>query len=538
MNETRSTCPYCGVGCGVIIESEGAQITGVRGDPEHPGELRPPVHQGLHAAPDGQRRTSRANAPAAAVAARARAARRPRRIGWDAALDALADRSPHVHRATRPGRGRLLRLGPVADRGLLRLQQARQGPARHQQHRHQLAAVHVAARSPATRRRSAPTRRPRATTTSTDADCIFIAGSNTAWAHPDPVPPDRGREGAQPGDEDHRGRPAPHRHGRDAPTCTCRIQPGTDVALFHGMLHLMLWEGWTTARLHRARTPAASRRSRPSVRDCTPDTRCAGLRHRQGGPVHGGAAGSRRSARDAVAVLPGPQPVVVRHGQERGADQPAPRHRRRSAGPAPGRSRSPASPTRWADAKWAAWPTCCPRIATSPTRSIARKSRRCGASTTCRQRPGKTAVEMFEAAADGEIKALWIACTNPAQSMPDQATVRRALERCRVRRACRKPSPPPPPRLTPTCCCRPPPGARRNGTVTNSERRITPRARGRAAAGRGARTTGASPRTSRAALEARLRPDGATLFPVRSTPSRSGTSTAKPRAAATSTSPA
>ncbi len=37
---------------------------------------------------------------------------------------------------------------------------------------------------------------------------------------------------------------------------------------------------------------------------------------------------------------------------------------------------------------------------------------------------------MFQAAADGEIRALWIVCTNPAQSMPDQATVRRALERC------------------------------------------------------------------------------------------------------------
>jgi len=36
---------------------------------------------------------------------------------------------------------------------------------------------------------------------------------------------------------------------------------------------------------------------------------------------------------------------------------------------------------------------------------------------------------MFEAAADGEIKMLWIACTNPAQSMPNQSTVRRALER-------------------------------------------------------------------------------------------------------------
>ncbi|MFM2112428.1 MAG: hypothetical protein RLZZ271_1088, partial [Pseudomonadota bacterium] len=47
-------------------------------------------------------------------------------------------------------------------------------------------------------------------------------------------------------------------------------------------------------------------------------------------------------------------------------------------------------------------------------------------------KPGKTAVEMFEAAARGEIKALWIACTNPAQSMPDQATVRKALERCEL----------------------------------------------------------------------------------------------------------
>ncbi|MFX8223329.1 hypothetical protein ABTL15_21635, partial [Acinetobacter baumannii] len=26
MQETKSTCPYCGVGCGVIIESDGAQI--------------------------------------------------------------------------------------------------------------------------------------------------------------------------------------------------------------------------------------------------------------------------------------------------------------------------------------------------------------------------------------------------------------------------------------------------------------------------------------------------------------------------------
>ena len=44
-------------------------------------------------------------------------------------------------------------------------------------------------------------------------------------------------------------------------------------------------------------------------------------------------------------------------------------------------------------------------------------------------KPGTTAVEMFEAIGRGEIKAVWIACTNPAQSMPDANAVRKALER-------------------------------------------------------------------------------------------------------------
>src|SRR5258708_4006241 len=47
-------------------------------------------------------------------------------------------------------------------------------------------------------------------------------------------------------------------------------------------------------------------------------------------------------------------------------------------------------------------------------------------------KPGKTAVEMFEAARAGEIKILWIACTNPAQSLPDQRLVREALERAEL----------------------------------------------------------------------------------------------------------
>ncbi|MEM7722702.1 MAG: molybdopterin-dependent oxidoreductase [Pseudomonadota bacterium] len=34
--ETRSTCPYCGVGCGVLLRPDGAGGVAVRGDPDHP----------------------------------------------------------------------------------------------------------------------------------------------------------------------------------------------------------------------------------------------------------------------------------------------------------------------------------------------------------------------------------------------------------------------------------------------------------------------------------------------------------------------
>lgn len=45
-------------------------------------------------------------------------------------------------------------------------------------------------------------------------------------------------------------------------------------------------------------------------------------------------------------------------------------------------------------------------------------------------KPGLSAIELFEQLQNGTIKALWIACTNPAQSLPDQNRIRQALETC------------------------------------------------------------------------------------------------------------
>lgn len=44
--------------------------------------------------------------------------------------------------------------------------------------------------------------------------------------------------------------------------------------------------------------------------------------------------------------------------------------------------------------------------------------------------PGLKAVDMFQAVADGRIKAIWIMATNPAVSMPDAGAVRAALANC------------------------------------------------------------------------------------------------------------
>ncbi|MBL0925891.1 MAG: molybdopterin-dependent oxidoreductase [Sphingomonadaceae bacterium] len=51
------------------------------------------------------------------------------------------------------------------------------------------------------------------------------------------------------------------------------------------------------------------------------------------------------------------------------------------------------------------------------------------APTICRK-PGLKAVEMFNAVAEGKVKAIWIMATNPAVSMPDANAVRAALAAC------------------------------------------------------------------------------------------------------------
>jgi assimilatory nitrate reductase catalytic subunit len=61
------------------------------------------------------------------------------------------------------------------------------------------------------------------------------------------------------------------------------LLPGTDVMLFHAMLHIMLWEGWTDAAYIAAHTSGFDA-SRPWCATARPSA-WRSLRHRQGRPV-------------------------------------------------------------------------------------------------------------------------------------------------------------------------------------------------------------------------------------------------------------
>src|SRR3546814_5674335 len=51
---------------------------------------------------------------------------------------------------------------------------------------------------------------------------------------------------------------------------------------------------------------------------------------------------------------------------------------------------------------------------------------------TLPETPGHTALDMFDAVLKGDFKVLWIAATHPAQSLPDQAKVRAALQKAEL----------------------------------------------------------------------------------------------------------
>ena len=477
--ETKSTCPYCGVGCGVIIQSAGNQITGVKGDPDHPANFGRLCSKGstLHLT---------ASAPVTLQTRLLQPMRRlqrsdaPQPVSWDAALDYATDTFSQVIRDHGPDAVGFYVSGQLLTEDYYVFNKLAKGliGTNNIDTNSRLCMSSAVAGYKKTLGADAP---PNCYDDVKFAQTLFIVGSNTVFAHPVLF---RRIEDAK------RANPAQKRVVVDvrrtdtAETADLflQIQPGTDVMLFNGMLHLMLWEGWLDRDFVDAHTSGFDA-LKATVRDYTPDavaatcgiskedlmlatrlfagtsegdaTRprsptlslyCQGLNQSSSGTAKNAALINLHLATGQIGK-PGAGPFSL-------TGQPNAMGGREVGGLANLLSahRDLSNPDHRAEVA-ALWGL------DKLGRSVPDK-------------PGKTAVEMFQAAADGEIKALWIACTNPAQSMPDQATVRRALQRAEfvvVQEAFA---------TTATCAFADlllpaTTWGEKEGTVTNSERRIS-----------------------------------------------------------------
>ena len=505
MAETKSTCPYCGTGCGVIIESAGGQITGVRGDPEHPANFGRLCTKGstLHlTAAETITRQARLLQPMQRLAR----GDTPQALDWGAALDLAAGRLGDIVQAHGPDAVGFYLSGQLLTEDYYVFNKLARGLVGSNQidSNSRLCMSSAVAGYKRTLGADAP---PACYEDLGLADCLFITGSNTAWAHPILFRRIEDAKQAKPGLKlvviDPR-----RTETAEMADLHLQLQPGTDVLLCHGLLHIMLKEGWTRPdwieahtsgfesliQLAQAATPEfvaqvcglgmadlyqAARWFATSA--STLSLYCMGLNQSSSGTDKNAALINLHLATGQIGRAgTGPfsltgQPNAM-GGREVGA----------MANLLSGH-RDPANPEHRAE--------------------IARL----WGVDELPARPGRTAIELFQAAADGEIKALWIACTNPAQSMPDQATVRRALERAEfviVQEAyataatCQYAD-----LLLPAASW-----GEKEGTVTNSERRIT-RVRAAVAPAGAARPDWLIARDVAQRLEARLRQGQTTLFP-------------------------
>jgi len=417
---TASTCCYCGVGCGVLIEHDGEHILGVSGDPAHPANFGKLCSKGstLHLTGD---LTARALYPELRLGkglARSR-------TDWDSALDHAASVFAQTIAEHGPDSvafyisGQLLTEDYYAFNKLARALVGTNNIDSNSRLCMSSAVVGY--------KRSLGADAPPCSYEDLElSDCVMIVGSNMAYAHPVLF---RRLEEAK------SRRPQmkvividPRRTDTcDLADLHLAILPGTDVALFHGILHLLLWEDWVDRDFIKAHTDGLAE-LKSLVRDYTPSMVaqlcgisveqlqtcaewvgtstsflslwCMGLNQSTAGSAKNSALINLHLATGQIG-RPGAGPFSLTGqpnamgGRETGSlSNLLPGHR------------EVANPEHRAHVAsyWG--------VEQLP------------------DAPGLSAIELFEQVGNGTIKALWIACTNPAQSMPDQSAVRAALQAC------------------------------------------------------------------------------------------------------------
>lgn len=421
MGVVKSVCPYCAVGCGLLVDVAGGVARAVRGDPDHPANFGHLCSKGA-LLPQMLRTSDRLLYP------HIREDRNDefRRATWDEALEFMASRTRRIIGRRGPdamavyGSGQL----PTEDYYLLgKLTKGFLG-TNNQDTNSRLCMTSAAAAYSLAFGKDGP---PPAHEDIDESDCFFILGANMAACHP--VLFQRVRERKRTASKEVTVIVVDPR--RTATVAIADIylpvRPGTDVALLNAMLHVIVGERLVDEDYVAAHTEGFESlrelvMSQYAPEEVAPLCGVDAESIREAALVFGrsraslsmwamGANQSTAGVDKNLALInlslitghigrpgAGPfsltgQPNAMGGREAGGLAQTLPGHRLVS---------NPQHRTEM-EQFWRA-----------PSGRISSKS-------------GLTAVEIFEAMAGGEVTGLWVMCTNPMASLPDLGRAREGI---------------------------------------------------------------------------------------------------------------
>jgi anaerobic selenocysteine-containing dehydrogenase len=417
----RSTgCPYCGVGCGLLVQVRDGRVTKVKGDPAHPSSLGDVCAKAVHL-PPVLRTPDRLLYPRM----RARRDARLERVPWELAIRFAADRVREIVATHGPDAVAFYASGQLlTEEYYLASKLARGFLGTNNFDTNSRLCMASAAAGYA---RSLGSDGPPATYEDIDrADCFLLIGTNTADCHPVTFKRIRRRKREAPDDVGVIVVDPRWTETADLADLHLSLRPGSDIALLNTMLHVLWREGLVDDGF--IAEHATGWESVRAVIERYPPERGAALTGLSAAAI---VAAALRFGRARAALSLWSMGINQSHV---GTDKNAAIINLHLATGQIGRPGSgPFSLTGQPNA-----------MGGRETGGLAhllpgyRLVADAGARATVERHwglpvgrlsstPGLAALEIFEGLASGEVRAVWIMCTNPAASMPDLDLVEKAL---------------------------------------------------------------------------------------------------------------
>jgi assimilatory nitrate reductase catalytic subunit len=413
MSTCRTTCPYCGVGCGVAAEVDGDKLIAVSGDELHPANAGRLCVKGTTLA---ETLTSQGRLLHPVV--------QGERASWDSALDQVAQKLAAVRQAHGPGAIAFYLSGQLLTEDYYvanKLMKGFLGSANVDTNSRLCMSAAVAAYQ----RAFGADYVPCSYSDLEESDLVVMVGSNAAWTHP--VIYQRMLESRK---------AAPHKQivvidprstaSADAADLHLQIRQGSDGYLFAGLLHYLHAEGKLNTRYIDEHTDGFA--------EALAGT--AGMTPR----VVADMTGLPLSQLEQFYQLFGnTEKVVTLYSQ--GINQSATGTDKcnmiinchlatgRLGQPGMGPFSITGQPNAMGGREVGGLANQLAAHMGFDASDVARVETFWNAPDIARE-PGLKAVDMFRAAETGDIRFLWIMATNPAVSLPDTAQVRRALGNC------------------------------------------------------------------------------------------------------------